>query len=121
MVTMTRELERGLIEAGVPEERAREIVDGLEIRLSELATKEDLERELSAFRRELDYRFEAIDHRFEAIDHRFDGVEARLDEMNKRLELLERTMWRIFSWLAALLTAMIATLLGALLYAVFGA
>ena len=106
MVTMTRELERGLIEAGVPEERAREIVDGLEARLAELATKEDLQHEIAALHREMDLRFDAI-------DARFDGMEKRFDD-------LKQTMWRIFAWLAALLTAMVATLLGALMYAVFG-
>ena len=42
MVTMTRELERGLIEAGVSPEQAEKIAVGLDERLSEVATKQDL-------------------------------------------------------------------------------
>ena len=42
MVTMTRELEPGLIEAGVSPEQAEKIAVGLDERLSEVATKQDL-------------------------------------------------------------------------------
>ena len=42
MALMTRELERGLVEAGVSPDQAERIAVGLDERLSEVATKQDL-------------------------------------------------------------------------------
>ncbi len=42
MAIMTRELERGLVEAGVSPKQAERIAVGLDERLSEVATKQDL-------------------------------------------------------------------------------
>ena len=42
MASMTRELERGLVEAGVSPDQAERIAVGLDERLSEVATKQDL-------------------------------------------------------------------------------
>ena len=124
MVTMTRELERGLIEAGVSEDRAREIVDGLEVRLADLATKEDLQREITALRGEMDLRFDAIDRRFDdqnaSLNARFDdqnaNINARLDALNARLDDQQQFMLRVFTWSGGLLTALIAALIGTLIY-----
>ena len=52
---MTRELERGLISAGVPKEQAEEIADSLEGRLSELATKQDLQNLRDELHKRLDH------------------------------------------------------------------
>ena len=113
MVTMTRELERGLIEAGVSEDRAREIADGLEVRLADLATKEDLQREITALRSEMDLRFDGIDRRF---DDQNANINARLDALNARLDDQQQFMLRVFTWSGGLLTALIAALIGTLIY-----
>ncbi len=113
MATMTRQLERGLIEAGVPEEHAERIADAQEARLSELATKEDLHllrRELYEIRDDL--RRELYEIR---DDLRRELAQFR-EEMNARLAHLERTIWG----LAALGFAMWSATFGALMYAVFG-
>ena len=99
MVTMARELERGLIEPGVSPEQAERIAVGLDERLREVATKQDLRELQDQLRRELDQRFA---------------------DVHSRIENLNRTMWRVFLILVTLGVAGFGALFGALMYAVFG-
>ena len=93
MVTMARELERGLIEPGVSPEQAERNAVGLDERLREVATKQDLRELQDQLRRELDQRFA---------------------DVHSRIENLNRTMWRVLG------VAGFGALFGALMYAVFG-
>ena len=99
MVTMARELERGLIEPGVSPEQAERIAVGLDERLSEVATKQDLRELQDQLRRELNQRFA---------------------DVHSRIENLNRTMWRVFLILVTLGVAGFGALFGALMHAVFG-
>ncbi len=49
MATMSRDLERGLVSAGVERDQAEQIADGLDASLADVATKEDI----STLRREI--------------------------------------------------------------------
>ena len=91
MVMMTRELERGLVEAGVPEAQAERVADAMGEQLDQLATKGDIR----------DVRAE---------------MRAMKEDLLDRLDAMERTMWRL-AWLGF---AMWSATFGALMYAVFG-
>lgn len=58
MATMSRELERGLISAGVEREQAAAIADEFDERLSDVATKADVRQAVDDLREEVRYRFE---------------------------------------------------------------
>lgn len=51
-----------------------------------------LPKQFSAFKLEVDKRFDAVDKRFDAVDKRFDAIEKRLDKMDDRFERLEKKM-----------------------------
>ena len=95
MALMTRELERGLVEAGVSPDQAERIAVGLDERLSEVATKQDL-RDIKQDVRELRH------------------------DIERQIDQLERTVWRVFLGLSTIMLAMFGAVFGALMYAVFG-
>ncbi len=99
MVTMTRELERGLIEAGVPEDQAGRVADALGEQFDQLATRQD------------------VHHTEERLYQRINDVN---DNLQRQMESMERTMWRIFLGLGTIMLAMFGAVFGALMYAVFG-
>ena len=114
----TRDLEQvvesALLEAGVPEERARAAAARLGDELVQLPTKADLDERIRQSERLTNERFNAVNERFDAVDHRFDAITARID-------MLERTMWRVFIGMGTIMLAMFGAVFGALMYAVFGA
>ena len=133
MVTMFRELERGLIEAGVPAERATAIAEALETRFAEVATKEDLDQVATVLRRELEVlrnemhlemrvRFEAVDERFDSLrremEARFTQVDQRLGDIVDRLAILEEKFLRLMAMQIGVITALVAGLIAALIYAI---
>lgn len=120
MVSMVRDLERGLVAAGLPPEQASQIADGMDARFAEVATKEDL----AVIRRELALRFDALEAR---MDARFETLMAQLEKMDQKIEskhnevhhqvnVLERTFWRV----SLFLTGVVGALLGTVIYALVG-
>lgn len=95
MVTMTRELERGLIEAGVSPEQAEQVALTLEERFAEVATKGDI----------ADVK---------------ESIAVLRHDIERQIDKLERTMWRVFIGLGTIMLAMFGATFGALMYAVFG-
>ena len=113
MVTMTRELERGLIEAGVPEEQAGRVADAMGEQFDQLATKHELHQTEDR----LHQRMNDIEERLRQTEER---LHQRMNDINEhllgRIDAMERTMWRL-AWLGF---AMWSATFGALMYAVFG-
>ena len=138
MVTMIRELERGLIQAGLPAERATAIAESFEARIADVASKEDVERVVTEFRRELevvrnemqlemrmrsdvvDERFKSVDKRFDQVDKRFDQVDKRFAEIIDRLTMLEERVIRLITVQIGVIAALVAGLISAIIYAVVG-
>ena len=58
--------------AGVPDKQAEAEVlsEALEVNLKELATKEDLHREMESLRRDIDARFVQVDSHFAQVEQR---------------------------------------------------
>ncbi|MDE2747234.1 MAG: hypothetical protein OXI41_14890 [Chloroflexota bacterium] len=118
----TRDLEQvvesALLEAGVPEERARAAAARLGDELVQLPTKADLDERFRESEQRWDERLRQSERltneRFDSVDHRFDAITARI-------EMLERTMWRVFIGMGTIMLAMFGAVFGALMYAVFGA
>ena len=110
MVTASRDLERGLEEAGVPTEVARQIGEALDQRFAEVAAKEDVRnlREDFGHLRE-DIRHEIATFR-EDVRREIDNLRKDLDS---RFDRANQITWRIF----AVQSGLIAALLGAVIYA----
>ena len=88
-------LEETLIEAGAPEDQARQVGEVLGDHLVNMATKQDVD---------------------DAVRVAQEQINERIDAVNHRIDSLERTMWRL-AWLGF---AMWSATFGALMYAVFG-
>ncbi len=109
MALMTRELERGLVEAGVSPDHAERIAVGLDERLSEVATKQDVR----------DVKQDVRDVKQDVRDVKQDVRDVRHD-IERQIDQLERTVWRVFLGLSTIMLAMFGAVFGALMYAVFG-
>ncbi len=74
---------------GVPpaqaEAEAEVFSEIFEVNLRELATKEDLQREIGNLRKDMDAKFAGIDAKFESVDAKFESVDAKLTAMEERL------------------------------------
>ncbi|MDR3288969.1 MAG: hypothetical protein LBT22_06025 [Peptococcaceae bacterium] len=62
-----------------------------------LAVLEKMGEDISAFKQEVNQRFDAVDQRFDAVDQRFDAVDQRLDALEKSLEEVKEDLAEVRS------------------------
>lgn len=133
-------LYEALVSAGIPPERARAVVDGMESVIDKryalhahvLATRSDIaELELRIAERfaamvssidgrfgTVDSRFAAIDLRFQSLDTRFQALDTRFQAIDTRFQVVETRIAEakvdVIRWTLTALTAQSALLLGAM-------
>ncbi len=121
MVTASRDLERGLEQAGVPAEVAQQIGQAFEERFADVADKEDVRNLREDTRRDIANLREDFGHLREDVIREIanlrEDVRREIDnlrqDIDSRLHQANQITWRIF----AVQSGLIAALLGAVIYA----
>ena len=96
-----KEMVDGLTEGGFTDPQTRALV-------------EFVERVVSGLRDEMREGFRAVNERFDKVDERFDKVDERFDRTDGRLDSLYDRIDSVKNWLIGGLSALILTLISAL-------